>query len=98
MTSRAPLTLLTRAYCSLCDEMQREAALVAQRAGLRLDVIDIDARDDLLPEWDTRVPVLFLGRPAPEHELCHYTLDPARVHEAIARRLGESVASTGQIG
>ena len=98
MTERAQLTLLTRAYCSLCDEMQHEATLVAQRAGLRLDVIDIDARDDLLPEWDTRVPVLFLGSPAPERELCHYTFDRARVHEAIARGFDERVASPGQIG
>ena len=29
--------------------------------------------------WGDRVPVLFLGPPAPARELCHYHLDAARV-------------------
>lgn len=98
--STRALTLLTRAYCSLCDEMLREAASVARAHGMPLDVIDVDGRDDLVARWDTLVPVLFLGPPEPDNELCHYHFDAARVTAAVARTraLDPPVAAPSQIG
>ncbi|HZQ59926.1 MAG TPA: glutaredoxin family protein [Casimicrobiaceae bacterium] len=81
----AKLSLLSRAYCSLCDAMLREAAPVAQAHGMAIDVIDIDAHPALLEAWDTLVPVLFLGEPAGGNELCHYHFDAGRVRAALAR-------------
>lgn len=79
------LILLSRAYCSLCDAMAREAAAVASTYGLRVEVIDVDAHPALLERWDTLVPVLFLGTTEPEHELCHYHFDAQRVRAAVER-------------
>jgi len=78
------LTLLGRAYCSLCDEMLRAAEPIAAAHGARVDVIDIDAHPSLLERWDTLVPVLFAGAPEPANELCHYHLDAVRVRSALA--------------
>ena len=75
---RVRLTLLTRAYCSLCDDMQRSVAPLAAAAGTGLDVIDVDADPALEAAWGAWVPVLFLGAPEPAREICHYHFDPER--------------------
>lgn len=81
---REPLVLLSRAYCSLCDTMQQEAAPVAVAHGTRLEVIDVDADPELAQRWGDLVPVLFLGDPDPAHELCHYHFDARQVAAALA--------------
>ena len=86
MASSVRLTLLSRAYCGLCDAMLREATPVAQAQGLAIDVVDVDAHPALVEAWDTLVPVLFLGRPDRENELCHYHFDAERVLAALARQ------------
>jgi len=77
------LTLLSRAYCSLCETMLREAAPVATAYGLSIEVVDVDAHPALVERWDTLVPVLFLGAPELDHELCHYHFDAQRVSKAV---------------
>jgi len=92
------LTLLSRAYCSLCDAMQEAAAPVAVVHGLSLEVIDIDAHPRLVATWGDLVPVLFLGEPAAANELCHYHYDAARVQAALTggcSRLAGAVAGSG---
>lgn len=78
------LTLLSRAYCHLCDEMREALAAVAP--GTPVDVIDVDApaHAALEASWGDAVPVLFAGAPSPANELCRYRLDPARVSAALA--------------
>jgi len=78
------LTLLVRAYCHLCDEMQEALAAVA--TATPVDVIDVDApaHAALEASWGDAVPVLFAGAPSPANELCRYRLDPARVSAALA--------------
>ena len=78
------LTLLSRAYCHLCDEM--EAALRPMLGATPLRIIDVDAPDNaaLLARFDEAVPVLFAGDPAGGRELCRYRLDAARVCAALA--------------
>ena len=80
------LTLLTRAYCHLCEEM--EVALRPLIGATPLDVIDIDAPEHSLLEarYGDAVPVLFAGEPAPESELCRYRLDAGRVAAVLAAR------------
>jgi hypothetical protein len=67
------LTLLTRAYCHLCDEMRAEVAPLAAAAAVPLDEIDVDADPALEARWGDRVPVLLGG----ERELFHYRADRA---------------------
>ena len=78
------LTLLSRAYCHLCDDM--EAALRPMLAATQLDVIDIDASEHAALEarYGDAVPVLFVGDPADGREISRYRLDAARVLAALA--------------
>lgn len=78
------LTLLTRAYCHLCDEMREAVAPVAAARGIRLDTVDVDAHPALEARYGDRVPVLFAGEPGESAELCHYRLDRARLAAALA--------------
>ena len=77
-------TLLSRACCHLCDEM--EAALRPLIGATPLDVIDVDAPGNaaLKARYGGDVPVLFAGPPSPERELCRHRLDPARVSALLA--------------
>jgi Glutaredoxin-like domain (DUF836) len=77
-------TLLTRAYCHLCDDMLAAVRPLAAARGAPIDVIDVDADPALEQAFGERVPVLFAGDPASGVELCHYRLDPARVEAALA--------------
>ena len=78
------LTLLSRAYCHLCDEM--EAALRLMIGATPLRIIDVDSPDNaaLLAQFDEAVPVLFAGDPAGGRELCRHRVDAARVSAALA--------------
>lgn len=83
--ARAPvLTLLSRTYCHLCEEMHAALAPIAQRHGAAIVEIDVDASPALERAHGDRVPVLFLGAPDDGHELCHYRLAPAAVERALA--------------
>ena len=79
------LTLLSRAYCHLCDEM-RDAVLPAAKAhGVAVVEVDVDAYPDLEDAYGERVPVLMLGRPADGIVLCQYRYDPAAVEAALGK-------------
>jgi hypothetical protein len=80
------LTLLSRAYCHLCDEMLAEVQPMAKARGAVVEVIDVDApaHAALEAEWGDRVPALFAGAPRSGNLLCHYRLDRDRVAEALS--------------
>ena len=78
------LTLLSRAYCHLCDEMQAAVAPIAAAHGATLSVVDVDADQTLEAVYGDRVPVLFLGAPGSGIELGHYVCDIAHVSAALA--------------
>ena len=82
------LTLLSRAYCHLCDEM--ETALRPLLGAVPLVVVDIDAPEHakLDARYGDAVPVLFLGTPSDGRELCRLRLDARNVLEALAHRSG----------
>jgi len=79
------LTLLTRAYCHLCDDMRAALAPLAARHGLRVDEFDVDGDAELETRWGDYVPVLLLGG-REGVELCHYALDAAKVAAALDHR------------
>ena len=60
--------------------MLAAVAPLAAARGASVDVIDVDAPSTPRSRrrWGDRVPVLFVGPPAPARELCHYHLDAAR--------------------
>ena len=79
------LTLLVRAYCHLCDEMEAALRPLARAHGATVEVIDVDAAGNAALEaaWGDRVPALFAGPPASGSLLCELRLDPARVVTAL---------------
>jgi len=76
-----PLTLLTRAYCHLCDEMRAEVAPLAAAAAVAVDEIDVDGDPALEARWGDRVPVLLAG----DRELFHYRVDRRVLTGYLAR-------------
>ena len=78
------LTLLSRAYCHLCDEMRDALAPIALRHGVAVVELDVDAHPALEAQFGQLVPVLLLGAPENGAELCHYRLDAPAVEAALA--------------
>ena len=74
------LTLYSRAWCHLCEEMRAELEPLARAFGRAIEVVDVDADPALAALYDERVPVLVFNG----IELCHYRLDEARVRSAFA--------------
>ncbi len=78
------LTVLSRGYCHLCDDMI--AALENFRGRfsfpLEIEIVDIDRHPSLEETWGDKVPVLLDG----EHEICHYFLDEAALQEYVAAK------------
>ncbi len=81
----ALLTLLSRAYCHLCDDMRVALAPIARRHGAEIIEIDVDADPALEARFGERVPVLLLGAALDGTELCHHHLAAADVEAALAR-------------
>ena len=77
------LTLLTRAYCHLCDEMRDAVHPVARAHGAAVIEVDVDAYPDLEAAYGERVPLLMLGAPADGVVLCQYRFDPGPVESAL---------------
>ena len=80
------LTLLTRAYCHLCDEMRAALEPVATEFGMAVVELDVDADAELEARYGERVPVLLLGALPDAVELCHFRFDRARVERALQVR------------
>jgi len=93
------LTLLTRAYCHLCDEMLAAVTPLAAASGATLAVIDVDANPWLERLYGDRVPVLFAGDPEAGRELCHGRLDRKQVEAAlqVSSAVGTEVAPEAKI-
>jgi hypothetical protein len=77
------LTLLSRAYCHLCDDMRDALVPIVAAAGVTVVELDVDADPALEARYGELVPVLLQGDVEGGVELCHYALDAARVRAAI---------------
>ncbi len=82
------LTMLTRAYCHLCDTMREALLPLARQHGATLAEIDVDTDPALEAEYGDRVPVVLLGDAHAGVVLCHYHLDRQRVGDALAALVG----------
>ena len=82
MNKRAlKLTVYSRAYCHLCDDMIAGLRALQAAIPLELEVIDVDGDAGLEARYGELVPVLA----AEGAELCHYRLDVAKVNEYLSR-------------
>jgi Glutaredoxin-like domain (DUF836) len=77
------LTLLGRAYCSLCDEMREALTPIAARHGANVVELDVDADAVLEEAYGDLVPVLLAGAWGNTREICHHRLDVAAVEQAL---------------
>ena len=92
------LTLLTRAYCHLCDEMRAALGVVAAPFGAVITELDVDADRALEEAFGEWVPVLLLGSVANGVELCHYRLDFAHVAATLAAEADPSLLPAQTLG
>ncbi|HSO05989.1 MAG TPA: glutaredoxin family protein [Pelomicrobium sp.] len=74
------LTVYSRAYCHLCDDLLAALVPLAQRAGVAVEIVDVDSDAGLEAAYGDKVPVLMAG----EREICHYHLDRAALDAYLA--------------
>ena len=74
------LTLYSRAYCHLCEDMQVALEAIRPELGFELDVIDVDRHPELEARYGELVPVLAHG----DIRICHYFLDRAALTAHLA--------------
>jgi hypothetical protein len=81
------LTVLSRSYCHLCDDLIAHLATALERhraergVAISVNVIDVDRHADLEAKWGDKVPVLLDG----DDEICHYFLDAAKLRLHLAQ-------------
>ena len=77
MTTERPLilTVYSRAYCHLCDEMIEALQGLQGLFHFNIAVIDVDSDPELERRHGETVPVLMHN----ERELCHFRLEPSIV-------------------
>jgi thioredoxin reductase (NADPH) len=75
------LTVLSRSYCHLCEELLAALKQYQRRYDFEIEVLDVDSDPRLEEKWGDKVPVLLDG----ERELCHYHLDHDVVDARLAR-------------
>lgn len=78
-SGRITLTLYSRNWCHLCDDMLAGLQVLQTRQPFELSVVDVDSQLALERRFGEWVPVLMHG----ERELCHYHLDTAAVTDYL---------------
>ncbi|MDX2220394.1 MAG: glutaredoxin family protein [Burkholderiales bacterium] len=68
------LTLLSRTYCHLCEDMLNALAQHPRQGEFRVQVVAVDADPGLEDRYGILVPVLLHK----DEEICHYHLDLPR--------------------
>lgn len=77
--------LYSRSYCHLCDDMMEALQALSSEYPFTVELIDVDADEALVAQFDELVPVLFGRRgEADAIQLCHYFLDEAKTREFLA--------------
>lgn len=75
------LTVYSRNYCHLCDEMISGLRLLQAGCHFEIDIVDVDSDPELERRYGEKVPVLAYG----DTEICHYRLEPAVISEYLAK-------------
>jgi Glutaredoxin-like domain (DUF836) len=81
LTGVVELTLLSRTYCHLCEDMLAGLARHPRQAEFAVRVVDVDASPDLEERYGIFVPVLLHQ----DAEICHYHLDVGALEALLAR-------------
>ncbi len=78
-------TLYSRSYCHLCEQMLDDLYHLLPSEKISVTVADVDEDPALVDLYDELVPVL-IGHNAGGRivQLCHYFLDPEKVHAFCA--------------
>ena len=74
------LTVYSRTWCHLCDDMIAGLQPLQARFHFKLDVVDVDTDAALENRYGVHVPVLLHG----PRELCRHRLDIALVTDYLA--------------
>lgn len=78
---RPALTLYSRTWCHLCEDMLSGLRQLQAGQHFGLTVIDVDSNPLLERRYGELVPVLVHG----EQELCHYHLDIPAVTDYLSK-------------
>jgi hypothetical protein len=78
------LTLLTRAYCHLCDDMRAALAPIVAGHDVVVAEFDVDADPALEAAFGDDVPALIDGQPGAGVLLSRWRLDVENVRRALA--------------
>ena len=81
MSDSRRLTLLSRTYCHLCEDMALALSPLLESYGLELDVDDVDENPDLEARYGLFVPVLLAG----DIELSRFHLDIGKVRDYLEK-------------
>ena len=73
------LTVYSRTYCHLCDDMIAALRNLQGRFQFEIQVVDVDSDGALEQRFGEWVPVLMAGEGKDQRELCHYFLDAPAV-------------------
>lgn len=78
-------SLYSRSYCHLCDDMLEALQALSGEYAFTVEVIDVDADEALVAQFDELVPVLF-GRVGDGQsvQLCNYFLDEPAIRSFLA--------------
>ena len=75
------MTLLSRTYCHLCEDMAEAVAPLLDIYGLAMDILDVDEYPDLEVRYGAFVPVLLAG----DVELSRFHLDIGKVRDYLEK-------------
>jgi len=85
MVSVVHFTLYSRSYCHLCDDMLEALQALSGEFPFTVEVMDVDADESLVAQFDELVPVLFGQREGADAvQLCHYFLDEGKTRAFLA--------------
>ncbi len=86
------LTLYSRSYCHLCQDMLDALQLLCDQMNVsfvmnELAVVDVDHDPALVALYDEKVPVLVAHEGDDNRELCHYHLDTGLVRAFLSDKI-----------
>lgn len=75
------ITLYTRAGCHLCEEAKAQMTPLLREFGAELREVDIDRDSALRAEYDSDIPVIFLG----DKKVAKHRVDLAQLRRQLVR-------------
>lgn len=77
--------LYSRSYCHLCDDMLEALQALSGEYPFTVEVIDVDADEGLVAQFDELVPVLYARKDNGESvPVCNYFLDENKVRAILS--------------